>query len=160
MLSINEILVGISSQDILYEMQRQRVTGGNGGGGFAADTMAALSAQVIEQRHFFPVFPPLPRAQGNGLAVGACLDIAYLKLGELLNVVPDLMVVPSALTPFVKVVEGVMVLNPGFASKKRGAGSFAMMVARKREVADGEREAGKGVSHELYQRARVDIVRV
>ena len=156
MLSINEMLLGISTEDVLYEMQRQRVSSNSKFGG---DTMAALSANVMEQRHFFPVFPPLPRAE-NGLNIGASLDISYLKLGELLNVVPDLMVLPSALTPFVKVVEGVMVVNPGFASKKRAAGTFAQMVVKRQEVSDEEREAGKSVVHGLYERARVDIVRV
>lgn len=156
MLSINEVLVGISTQDILYEMQRQRVVGGKSA---TNDTMAALSAHLIDQRHFFPVFPPLPRVE-TGLAIGASLDLAYLKLGELLNVVPDLMVLPSALTTFAKVVEGVMVVNPGFASKKRGAGTLAQVVVQKQEVSDEQRAAGRSLAHEVYNRARVDIVRV
>lgn len=156
MLSINEILVGISTEDILYEMQRQRVASSSRFGG---DTMAALSANVIDQRHFFPVFPPLPRAE-NGLSIGASLDIAYLKLGELLNVVPDLMVLPSALTAFAKVVDGVMVVNPGFISKKRSPGTFAQVVVKAQNVGDEEREASKSLPHELYNRARVDIVRI
>lgn len=156
MLSINEILLGISTEDVLYEMQRQRVASG---GAFTADTMASLSANVIDQRHFFPVFPPLPRAE-NAPAIGASLDIAYMKLGELLNVVPDMMVLPSALTPFAKVVEGVMVVNPGFSSKKRGAGTFAQVVVRPKVVTDEEREAEAKMLHLLYERARVDIVRI
>lgn len=156
MLSINEILLGISTEDVLYEMQRQRVTSG---GAFSADTMASLSANVIDQRHFFPVFPPLPRAE-NTPAIGASLDIAYMKLGELLNVVPDMMVLPSALTPFAKVVEGVMVVNPGFISKKRGAGTFAQVIVKPKVVTDEEREAESKMLHLLYERARVDIVRI
>lgn len=167
MLSINEILLGISTQDILYEMQRQRVTIGPPSSN--PDTMAALSAHIIDQRHFFPVFPALsPRAAssssegGSSLAIGASLDLAYLKLGELLNVVPDILVLPSLLTPFARVVEGVMVLNPGHASKRRGAGTLARVVVKGLEVEEGEnkREMGKGVAHEVYNRARVDIVRV
>ncbi|KAL1296568.1 hypothetical protein AAFC00_000066 [Neodothiora populina] len=171
MLSINEVLVGVSSEDVLYEMQRQRVVSSSAR--FAAgDTLAALSANVIDQRHFFPVFPPLPRrgdddnsdssssAGKGGLSIAASLDISYLKLGDMLNVVPDLLILPSALTPFAKVVDGVMVVNPGFLSKKRGAGTWARVVVKRREVREEEREGEKLLRHEVYERARVDIVRI
>lgn len=162
MLSINETLVGISTEDVLYEMQRQRVASSN----FNTDTLGSLAANVIDQRHFFPVFPPLPRAEngsaggGGGLTIGASLDIAYLKLGELLNVVPDLMILPSQLTPFARVVDGVMAVNPGLLCKRRGFGTYGRIVVGKRELRDEEREAGVAVLHELYNRARVDIVRI
>ena len=39
----------------------------------------------------------------DGLATGAMLDLSFLKLGEMLKVRPDLLVVPSALPPFAKV---------------------------------------------------------
>ncbi|GAB7356616.1 hypothetical protein MBLNU459_g7338t2 [Dothideomycetes sp. NU459] len=137
-LSINEIMVGITTEDALYEMQRQRVASGSAT--YGSDTLAALSSNIITQRHYFPVFPPLPRAE-NGLSIGASIDISYLKLGEILKVSPDLLIVPSVLTPFAKVVENVMVVNPGYLSKKRGAGTYAQLsVAMKRidEAQSGE----------------------
>lgn len=93
-LSINEMVFGISSQDVLAEMQRQRVSQGKS---VTDDPLAQLSRNVVEQRHFFPVFPPLER-QG----MGASLDLSYLKLGEWL-VRPDVLICPSMLTPFPKV---------------------------------------------------------
>ena len=102
-ISLNETVIGISSQDILYELSREQVSGGGGG----QDLMTRLPRFLIEQRHFYPLFPPVSRHQlpkGSGpKATGACLDLGYLKLGEWWNVRPDVLVVPSMLTPSVKV---------------------------------------------------------
>lgn len=102
-LSLNENVVAISSQDILYELSREQVSGGNVRG----DLMSRLPRFLIDQRHFYPLFPPTSRdnlPKGSLRPAGACLDIGYLKLGEWMNVKPDILVTPSALTPSVKVV--------------------------------------------------------
>jgi DNA polymerase alpha subunit B len=105
-LSINEIVTGICSQDILFELRHEEVTGGK-----LKDVglLARLARYLIEQRHFFPLFPPVDRhslqktGTAEGVPAGAMLDTSYLKLGEMLNVRPDMLIVPSALTPFAKV---------------------------------------------------------
>jgi len=100
-LSLNEMVVAISSQDILYELSREQLSRGNG-----PDLLTRLPRYLIEQRHFFPLFPPMSRDKrpsGAVKATGACLDIGYLKLGEWLNVKPDVLLLPSMLTPSVKV---------------------------------------------------------
>jgi DNA polymerase alpha subunit B len=102
-ISLNETVIGISSQDVLYELSREQISGGGAG----QDLMTRLPRFLIEQRHFYPLFPPVSRDQlpkGSGpKATGACLEVGYLKLGEWLNVRPDVLVVPSILTPSVKV---------------------------------------------------------
>lgn len=120
-LSINEMVVGISSQDILSELRRENVhQAGSKGEQFSDDLLARLSSSVIDQRHYFPLFPPvgcesLPKpsavageqvdggAEESRLPVGASLDLGYYKLGEWLNVRPDVLIIPSALNPFAKV---------------------------------------------------------
>lgn len=117
-LSINEIMVGISTQDVLSELRQENLYHAKGQA-FNDDLLARLAGTVIEQRHFFPVFPPqarenLPKpasilgevAEIGGerrMAIGASLDLGYLKLGEWLNVRPDVLVLPSVLLPFAKV---------------------------------------------------------
>jgi DNA polymerase alpha subunit B len=105
-LSVNEMVLGVSSQDILWELKgeecisRPPVT---------TDLLGRLSRYLIEQRHYFPVFPPTDRSKypktgtEDGRPVGAMLDVSYLKLGDMVNVRPDVLVVPSALPPFAKV---------------------------------------------------------
>ena len=102
--SLNEISVGISSLDVLSELRYEEIVKGG-----KDEILARLPKYLIEQRNFFPLFPPssrekLPRTgTEEGVPAGAMLDVSYLKLGEMLNVRPDLMVVPSALAPFARV---------------------------------------------------------
>ncbi|KAI7516548.1 hypothetical protein KC316_g21066, partial [Hortaea werneckii] len=178
LLSINEILVGVSTQDILSELRRENVSVSSPSQqSHAEDTLARLTRHVIDQRHFFPLFPPqsrenlpaLTRISGEvpdpgseeRLPLGACVDLSYVKLAEWVNVRPDLLVLPSALSPFAKVVEGVTALNPGPLMKKRGAGTFAALSIQPRRLTEEEREkAETPVGHMVYDRARVDVVKI
>lgn len=106
-LSLNEISLGVSSQDILTELKLSEVVGGTSK---ESSLLTRLPKYLIEQRNFFPVFPPLDRNQltktgtADGRPVGAMLDVSFLRLGDMINVRPDLLVVPStSLQPFVKV---------------------------------------------------------
>ncbi|KAF2190012.1 DNA polymerase alpha 70 kDa subunit [Zopfia rhizophila CBS 207.26] len=94
------------------------------------------------------------------LPLGTMLDTSYLKLGDMINVRPDVLITPSVLNPCVKVVESVLVINPGTLSKKKAAGTYARMVVQPASVSDEERESGFTVAHKMWKRARVDIVRI
>ena len=104
--SLNEIVVGISSQDVLYELRREEVVVGRPRD---SSILARLPRHLIQQRHFFPLFPPVDRTllqktgTEKGVATGMPLDVSYLKLGEWLDVRPDLLITPSVLSPFAKV---------------------------------------------------------
>ena len=109
-ISLNEVVIGISAQDILYDLRREEVLVGRPK---ENNMLARLPRHVIQQRHFYPVFPPVNRANlpkpgtEEGIATGMPLDVSYLKLGEWWNVRPDILVMPSALTPFAKVCFGI-----------------------------------------------------
>lgn len=181
-LSINEMVVGMSSQDILYELKHEELTGGRPTEG---GVLARLPKYMIEQRNFFPIFPPVNRhnlpktGTEEGISAGAVLDLSYLKLGDMLNVRPDLLIVPSALPPFAKVsnlltpqhydttllipfqvVESVVVINPGLLSKRRAAGTYAKLTVYPATLSDVESTTGQMVGHKLFERARVDIIRI
>ncbi|OBT69380.1 hypothetical protein VE03_01209 [Pseudogymnoascus sp. 23342-1-I1] len=183
--SINELVTSISSQDILSELRHEEVTGG---APVAGGILARLPKYIIEQRHFFPLYPPVDRklllrsGTAEGVPPGAMLDVSYLKLGEMLNVRPDLLIVPSALPPFAKVVESVLVINPGVVARRKAVGTFARVTAGERVLTEEEREAierekerwaaltegerraegGMKVTlgNKLYERARVEIVKI
>ncbi|KAG5947006.1 hypothetical protein E4U59_002399 [Claviceps monticola] len=165
-LSMNEMLIGLSSQDILYELRSEelsRVTSAPmSAGGPGGDLMGRLCRYLIEQRHYFPLFPPTDRARlprtgtEQGVATGAVVDVAYMRLGEMVNVRPDVMVVPSSLPPFAKVVESVLTINPGSLSRRKGAGTYARMTLHAPSAAISE----DMVSHRIFDRARVEIVRI
>lgn len=106
-LSLNEALFGISSQDVLYGLRNEEVSQGAAG-----DLMGRLCRYLVEQRHYYPLFPPPDRSKlpktgtEDGLATGAVLDLSYMKLGEMVNVRPDVLLTPSLLPPFAKVSPG------------------------------------------------------
>ncbi|KAJ5177777.1 DNA polymerase alpha subunit B N-terminal [Penicillium coprophilum] len=142
-LSFNEITIGMCPHDVLSELRREEV----------------LHGRPTENNPLLTRLPKyLPGSEG-GIATGAMVDLPYLKLGEWWNVRPDILIVPSMLPPFVKVVDSVLVINPGTLSKRRAAGSYAQMSIHPRLVAEHEREQ-KQLSHNLYERARVDINRI
>lgn len=122
-LSMNEMVIGISSQDVLYELRSEELarTGG--------DLMSRLVRYLVEQRHYFPLFPAAERGRlpktgtEEGIATGSVVDLSYLRLGEMVNVRPDVMLVPSSLPPFAKVcfgrISSVLVLFLSMTNKAR-----------------------------------------
>ena len=102
----NDMVIGISAQDILYDLRLSEATVG-----VTKETnlLTRLTRHVIQQSHFFPLFPPANRTSlpkpsiEEAIATGTPVDISYLKLGEWPSTRPDLLVLPSALPPFAKV---------------------------------------------------------
>ncbi|KAL4920502.1 DNA polymerase alpha subunit B N-terminal-domain-containing protein [Aspergillus aurantiobrunneus] len=160
--SLNETVIGMCSHDVLYELRREEALHGKPQ---EANLLTRLVKYLIEQRHFLPIFPPssrdaLPRPGIDGaLATGAALDVSYSKLGEWWNVRPDILIVPSMLPPFVKVVDSILTINPGTLSKRRAAGTYAQLAIHPRVISEEEQDQ-KNLSHKLYERTRVDVVRI
>ena len=91
-------------------------------------------------------------------ATGPNLDMPNLRLADFVGVAPDVLVLPSMLASSAKVVDSVLVLNPGFLSKRMGPGSYAEMHVLPPQIKGGEEEGG--LSHRVWERARVGIVRI
>ncbi|GIZ46862.1 hypothetical protein CKM354_000997100 [Cercospora kikuchii] len=176
-LFLNELIVGMSSQDVLSELHRSGAAqSATGDKPLNNDLLARLSEHVIEQSHYFPIFPPqsredlpkptaiegeIPEPGGEErLALGANLDLSFYKLGEFWQARPDVLILPSTLMPFARFVQGVLCINPGTLSKKRGAGTFASLDVSPRKLSDEERESGDYVGHQLHERARIEIKRI
>jgi DNA polymerase alpha subunit B len=106
LISLNEVMFGISNLDIMQQISATEVVHKSVR---QKNFLERLSRQILEQRHFFPLFPPADRQPSEQLPnelsfapIGSCLDVAYLKLGEL-RVKPDVLLTTSILPPFVKV---------------------------------------------------------
>jgi len=52
-----------------------------------------------------------------------------------------------------------MVINPGSLSKRRAAGTYAHMSLQPRMMTEDER-AAKNIPHNIFERARVDVLRI
>ncbi|KAI9894311.1 MAG: DNA-directed DNA polymerase alpha subunit pol12 [Vezdaea aestivalis] len=166
--SLNEVLFGISSQDIVNHL-RLDLRAIPASARPMGDMPSRIIPHLISQRHFFPMFPPVPRDSlprtglddGKGLATGPMLDTAYLKLGDwALGVKPDVLVLPSTIGAFAKIIQGVLTINPGSLSRRRGPGTYARLTVAPLVVTSEEREKGEDLPHRVFDRARVDIVRI
>ncbi|KAJ4414245.1 DNA-directed DNA polymerase alpha subunit pol12 [Neurospora sp. IMI 360204] len=165
-LSLNETVVGISSQDALWELKHEELIGGT-----VEDTngLSRVARYLVEQRHYFPLFPPTDRTKlpktgrqviDGQAAPGAMLDVSYLKLGEMVNVRPDVLIVPSALPPFAKVIESVLVINPGYLSQRKRAGTYARMTLYPPKLSEADAAPGGMLAHRVFERARVEVTRI
>ncbi|KAF8544814.1 DNA polymerase alpha subunit B N-terminal-domain-containing protein [Trichophaea hybrida] len=156
MFSINELVFAITTNDILFHMQREEITRKP----TTTNPPARLSSHLLTQRSFYPLFPPPPRENlPPGLnTVGAALDVPHFRLADLVGVTPDVLVVPSLLGTFAKIEEGVVVVNPGSASKPRGAGTWVEIVVKAPEIKDGITE--DQVRHDVWERVRVEVRRI
>lgn len=124
------------------------------------DGMSRTVRQLFHQRHFYPLLPT---------PSDLSLDITHSKLAAFPSVTPDVLLLPSVLAPFARVVDGTVVINPGSCAKGStlGRGSFATMQVQPLDRHDLQEQAVKEndgeevkISHQLYSRARVDVFRI
>lgn len=59
-----------------------------------------------------------------------------------------------------KVVESVLCINPGTLSKRKAPGTYARVTVMPAQVTDAEKETNALVAHKMFDRARVDIIRI
>lgn len=57
-------------------------------------------------------------------------------------------------------VESVLVINPGTLAKRRAAGTYARVIIEPITINEAERKEGLAIAHKLWERTRVDIVRI
>ena len=164
---MNGVRVMACTQDVLRHLSAAEAARDAAPGG---DRMARLVAHIPGQRSAYPLYPP---------ARDACVDAA-LATHLTVDVTPDVMLLPSDLNPFAKIVpreaahaaaanapplagedasaeDAFVAVNPGRLAKGNVGGTLARVY-----VTEGAPEPGKGGKqpHVIAKRARVDIVRV
>ncbi|CAG8687270.1 15540_t:CDS:2, partial [Acaulospora colombiana] len=109
--TIDHVRFAASSVDILFHLQsqllRKRVVPTEPAA--KPDMMQILSSCILEQRSFYPLFPSYPQDVN--------LDISHSELLKIEAVAPDVLILPSNLKQFHKVVQGTAIVNPSLASK-------------------------------------------
>jgi DNA polymerase alpha subunit B len=53
-----------------------------------------------------------------------------------------------------------LIINPGYLSKRKAAGTYAKLTIYPATLTDEEKSENKMVGHRLFERARVDIIRI
>lgn len=188
--NVNEVLFGASNADIfkdLRDVYKSKLSAEKSR--LFSNRFERIANHVFEQKRYYPYFPgflrriPLPREEldkdtalfdgvmGEELAEtevgGLSLELPYLGLTEIGDTLPDVMIVPSELKYFAKVIKSVVVINPGqFIRPGKDAlredGSYVVMSvkapAMDEEDNNVEQVPGSDLFyHNVYKRAKIDI---
>lgn len=184
--SINEAIIGVSNLDIfkdLIEVSKQDSNGKQ----IIHSRLERIVNHIFEQRRYYPVFPgSLKRANpqenienlyegflGKELSEsdigGSSLEIPYLGLTDLGTSLPDILIIPSELKFFAKVIKGVLVVNPGYFIRAnrdhtREDGSYAVVHIQSPSVTELKQDNVEPIDtdlnlyyHNIFKRSRVDI---
>lgn len=147
MLTINELVVGVCTNDVLKAMTSEEIS--RLPADAQPDRMRRIIAHLLQQRHFFPLFPPPPGSQ---------VDFSQAARLEMRQV-PDILLLHSDLHFFAKDVHGTLVVNPGRLAIGAVGGTFARITVHPfpRQYLP---ETDDLMAHRVPQRTNVEIVKV
>ena len=172
------LVIGVSGHDILKDLARAEAAGGpTTSSAPPRDRLASMAGALLEQSCYYPLYPPAPGSFFDaGAAAGTGEEGEAGGVG--MSVAPDVLILPSDLTPFARVataaapgvtMEGdpppppaaaAVAVNPGRAVKGGGgAGSLALLSLAPLALARGGDDADDA-PHGVVDRCRVDVVRV
>ncbi|DBB04040.1 TPA: DNA polymerase alpha subunit B [Trebouxia sp. C0004] len=169
----NEVEVGVVTSDVVKYLSGQEVQRGPQG-----DRLPSFAAHLLGQQSYYPMYPPAP---------GSLLDCSQASNLQL-PVTPDVLLLPSDLNPFAKLVSlpapppkgahtdaypssavqtagQVVCVNPGRLAKGAGGGTFATFQiapsAEGRAAALGRApETNGSLAHSVHLRCKAIITRV
>lgn len=183
--SVNEVTFGTSNLDIFKDLKDiYRVPSDGSCSIISTNRFERIANHIFDQRRYYPYFPGAVQSGKSASAAlydgvmceelseqsigGSCLEMPYMALSELGDSLPDVMVIPSELKYFAKVINGVIVINPGqfirpHRDASRAEGSYVLLTiqAPDSEAPDNieKVEGSELYYHNVFKRARVDIFR-
>lgn len=122
----NQIKVGCCTVDVLKQLSGEEMSRCSKDG-TSNDRMGRLANHILNQRSFYPLYPP---------AEGIPLDFSLAQEALTISTIPDIIILPSDMKYFIKVLslggrnEGeeqkkCVCVNPGRLAKGEGSGTFA-----------------------------------
>lgn len=92
-LRVNDVTIGVSSSDALFDLSGDEVSAGGKG----TNRLARLAGHMLQQQSFYPLFPP---PAGSA----AQLDMRHAQRWGMPST-PDVLLVPSRLAQFAREVQ-------------------------------------------------------
>ncbi|KAM5249057.1 DNA polymerase alpha subunit B [Ctenodactylus gundi] len=123
-LSINGVIFGLTSTDLLFHMGAEEISSSSG----TSDRFSRILKHILTQRSYYPLYPPQ-----EDMAIDYENFYTYAQL----PVTPDVLIIPSELKYFVKDILGCVCMNPGRLTKGQVGGTFGRLYLR-RLPTDGE----------------------
>ncbi|CAL9048189.1 unnamed protein product [Musa banksii] len=122
--SANEITFGCCTIDILKQLSGEEISR-TSTDTMSGDRMGRLVTHILGQRSYYPLYPP---------SLGVPLDLSLAPEALDIPLIPDILILPSDLSPFVKALSHkendaeaatkCMCVNPGRLAKGIGGGTF------------------------------------
>lgn len=177
--SVNETMVACSNLDVFKDLREVFSPGET----LPSNRFERIAGHIFDQRRFYPVFPgSINRTtkdnntslysglMGDQLATtlvgGSSLEVPYMGLAELGDTLPDILVAPSELKFFAKVIRGVIVINPGSFVRpnndpRKEEGTYVTVSIAKPEINDDDKVPNNEdlYYNHVYRRSRVDIMK-
>lgn len=107
----SKITVGSCSDDVLSDLSRSEYSKYDSR--FPRDRMQTLVRHILQQKSFYPLYPSPIQSSFN-------IDWGHHSHSRL-DKTPSILVTPSTLSTFAKVVDGVVCINPGYISNSKYA---------------------------------------
>ncbi|KAM0788694.1 hypothetical protein ACM66B_002791 [Microbotryomycetes sp. NB124-2] len=173
--SINEVVFGITSVDSLFALRSQEffcpcaeaVQTEQEPDANTRDVMSRTCRHLLRQRSFYPLFPTPLNATGLD---NVNLDVTHSDLLSMGDNGADVVILPSKLKHFAKIVDSTVIVNPAFLTKGDGAGMFAKLTIHplaktrlEQTIAEAQASGDEYASlmeHEVHSRCRVDLIRI
>lgn len=120
--STNEIMFGCCTVDILKQLSSEELS--RNSVDISVDRIGRLAMHLLNQHSFYPLYPP---------STSVPLDLSLAPEAMDISSTPDVLLLPSDLAPFVKVLSyecideetvSCMCVNPGRLAKGIGGGTF------------------------------------
>ncbi|XP_022093161.1 DNA polymerase alpha subunit B-like [Acanthaster planci] len=114
-LSINGVVFGLTSSDILFHLGSEEISHPPG----SSDRLGRLTKHILTQHNYYPLYPP-----------PECMPIDYEHYEQFahMEVTPDVFISPSDLRWFIKEACGCLTINPGRLTRGQVGGTYAKLV--------------------------------
>lgn len=113
MVSVEGVLFGITSTDVLFHLGKEEISYPPRSG----DRLRRLATHLLQQKNFYPLYPPSEEVN---------VDYERLEAVAQLDQVPHVLITPSDLLQFFKDIDGCLVVNPQRLTKgSESGGVFA-----------------------------------
>ncbi|CAO3638267.1 unnamed protein product [Cunninghamella echinulata] len=140
MIRINGTDIAIANMDVLLSLGQQEISKTSSDG--SKDRLATLSRHLLQQQNFYPLFPT---SKNDSIDADQMVNLQ-------LSIRPDILILPSQLRHFTKLVDDVLCINPGHLCKRQSGGTYARLTIHPKSSNDN--------NNAVHERTRVDLVKL
>jgi len=144
-LQINEIVIGITSTDVLFHMSADETNAHL----IPGSRLGRIAQHLIEQGSYYPLFPPVANVDWN--------QHKQCRL----PCTPDILILPTKLACIARTIgTSTVVINPGHLVKGTTGGTYAAMTIQPMKREFLQHAGDEEIEHAIQDRVFIDIKRI